>query len=100
MDKFTALPHKVNLYKRDFSTFNPTDLANDIQHIHWDAVFDSEKDLSIIFKKFYSRIPEIIDKHIPLKLLSRRELKFSVKPWISPALKKYIQIKNRYHRKF
>ena len=100
MDKFTTLPHKVNLYKRDFSTFNSTDLVNEIQNIHWDAVFDSEKDLSIIFKKFYSCITEIIDKHIPLKLLSRCQLKFSVKSWITPALKKSIQIKNRYHRKF
>ena len=52
MDKFTTLPHKVNLYKRDFSTFNSSDHVNDLQNIHWDAVFDSEKDLSIIFKRF------------------------------------------------
>ena len=38
--------------------------------------------------------------YIPLKLLSRGQLKFSVKPWITPGIKKSIQIKNRYHRKF
>lgn len=52
MDKFTTLPQKVNMHKRDFSTFNSTDLVNEIQNIHWHAVFDSEKDLSIIFKTF------------------------------------------------
>ena len=100
MDKFTTLPQKVKLYKRDFSTLNSVDLVNDIQSIDWDAMFDSEKDLSIIFNKFYSCISEIIDKHIPLKLLSKRQIKFSMKPWITPALKKSIQIKNRYYRKF
>ena len=35
-----------------------------------------------------------------MKLLSRRQLKFCIKPWITPAIKKSSQIKNRYHRKF
>ena len=100
MDKFTTLPQKVNLYKRDFSTFNSANLVNDIQNIDWDATFHSERDLSIIFNKFYSCITEIIDKHIPLKLLSRRQQKFSIKPWITPAIQKSIQIKNRYYTKF
>ena len=47
------------------TTFNSTDLVNDIKNIDWDATFDSEKDLSIIFNKFYSCITEVIDKHIP-----------------------------------
>ena len=28
MNKFTSLPQKVNLYKRDFSTFNSADLVD------------------------------------------------------------------------
>lgn len=36
---------------------------------------------------------EIIDEHIPLKLLSRRQLKFNVKTWITPALKTLFKLK-------
>ena len=51
------------------------------------------KRISIMFKKFYSCITEVIDKHIPFKLLSRHQLKFSAKPWITPALKSLSKLK-------
>ena len=51
-----------------------------------------------MFKSFYSKISSIIDKHIPVKQLSRRELKLKSKAWISDALRKSIQIKNYYKK--
>ena len=53
-----------------------------------------------MFKSFYSKIPSIINKHIPVKQLSRREIKLKSKPWISKALRKSIQIKNNYYKKY
>ena len=54
-----------------------------------------------MFKSFYSKISSIIDKHIPVKQLSRRELKLKSKPWISDALQKSIPIKNNnYYKKY
>jgi hypothetical protein len=103
MDKFTSLPQNVKLYKRDFSTFNSTKLISDVQNINWEQVFHSEKDPTNMFEMFYTRISDIIDKYMPLKTLkplSRRQLKFNSKPWITLALKKSIQIKNKWHRKF
>ena len=49
---------------------------------------------------FYSEISEIVDRHIPIKQLSRKELKFRSKPWITPALKVSIHIKNTLYEKF
>ena len=53
-----------------------------------------------MFKSFYSKISSILDKQIPVKQLSRRELKLKSKPWISDALWKSIQIKNNYYKKY
>ena len=53
-----------------------------------------------MFKSFYSKISSIINKHIPVKQLSRREIKLKSKPWISKALRKSIQIKNNYYKKY
>ena len=55
---------------------------------------------SIMFDNFYTRISEIIDKHIPKKKLSRRELKLRTKSWITPALKVSICIKNKLYKKY
>lgn len=42
----------------------------------------------------------IIDKHIPVKQLSKREQKFLSKPWITSALRKSIYVKNNLYKKF
>ena len=42
----------------------------------------------------------IHDKHSPLKKLSKYELKFKTKPWITTFLQKYISIKNKLFRDF
>jgi hypothetical protein len=99
-DKFTSLPTNIKLYKRDYSKLNYSDLINDVQNINWDEVFVSELDPSSMFLSFYDRISVIIDKHIPAKLITRKELKLNSKPWIMSALKRSIQIKNKWHKKF
>ena len=53
-----------------------------------------------MFDSLYSKLSEIIDAHIPSKQLSRRELKIKSKPWITPAIKTSIQIKNKLYKKF
>jgi len=42
----------------------------------------------------------IINKHIPVKQLSKRERKFLSKPWITSALRKSIYVKNNLYKKF
>ena len=78
---------------------NYSDLINDVQNINWDEVFVSELDPSSMFHSFYDRISVIIDKHIPVKQITRKEFKLNSKPWITPALKQSIQIKNKWHKK-
>ena len=43
---------------------------------------------------------KILDKHVPLKRLSKYKLKFKTKPWITTALQKSISIKNKLFRDF
>ena len=92
-NKFSTLPCNVKIFKRDYSEFDQQALVSDIQLIDWETVFGSTVSACNMFKSFYSKISSIIDKHIPVKQLSRRELKLKSKPRISKALRKSIQIK-------
>jgi hypothetical protein len=56
--------------------------------------------LSTLFDIFYTKLSDIIDKHIPVKQLSKRELKIQSKPWISTAIRKSIQVKNEFYKKY
>ena len=42
----------------------------------------------------------MIDKRIPVKELSKKELKLKSKPWIPKAIRKSINIKNNIYKKF
>ena len=66
----------------------------------WQLLFGTTSDPSIIFDRFYSSISEVTDQHIPIKQMSRKELKLRSKPWITSAIKKSILVKNKLHKKF
>ena len=83
----------MKLYKRHYSKLNYEELVNDVQIINWGEVFVSELDPSSMFHLFYDKISAIIDKHIPFKQITRKEIKLRSKPWITPEIKRSIQVK-------
>ena len=101
-NKFNTLPGNIKLYKRDYSTLDKQALVDEIQSLDWQMIFGSScnPDPSLMFQSFYSVVSNIIDRHIPVKQLSRRELKLKSKPWITLGIKKSIQIKNNLYKKF
>ena len=69
-------------YKRDYSNLVQEHLLLDVQAIGWENVF-KENDINQSSDSFYSIITTTIDRHAPLKKLSKKEAKFESKPWIS-----------------
>ena len=98
-NKFSSLSYNVKLYKRDYLHFNPQHLLSEFQVINWHSVLLDE-DASNMFSTFYNKISPIIDKHIPLKQLSKKGRRFLSKPWMSTELRKSIYIKNNLYKKF
>ena len=99
-NKFDSLPSSVKLFRRDYSTFNQQALISEMQLIDRQQVFTTDSNPSSMFSSFYSEVSSIIDRHIPVKQLSRKELKLKSKPWITPALRKSLQDKNNLYKKF
>ena len=85
--KFTSSPNNVKIYKRDYSNFDECALIQDIQSVDWEGVLHANPDPNVMFDSFYSRIFDIIDVHIPLIQLSKREYRMKSKRWITNALK-------------
>lgn len=100
MNKFSSLSCNVKIFKRDYSKFDQQALISEIQLLDWETIFVPNDSACNMFKSFHSKISSIIKKHIPVKELSRREIKLKSKPWISKALLKSIQIKNNYYKKY
>lgn len=99
INKFTALPKNFSKVTRDYSNFDPNKFCDDVRSINWEKCFNSN-DSSESFDYFYSELIGVVDSHIPLKILSKRKLKQTFKPWITQGIRKSIQIKNKLYKKF
>ena len=101
LNKFSLLPTNVEIFRRDYSKLNESCLVNDIQSVNWhDFLSANNPSSSTLFDIFYTKLSVIMDKHIPVKQLSKRELKIQSKVK-NEFYKKYLKTKSPYyHSKF
>ena len=71
----------------------------DVQSIPWDNVL-RENDFNQMFDSFYSVVNATIDKHAPLKKLSKQEAEFKSKPWITQGIRISIKTKNKIFKHY
>ena len=81
----------LNIYCRDYSKFNSQSFCDDVSIQQWDV---NLTDASDQFSDFYLRLNGCVDRHAPMKKLSRKELKLGSKPWITPDIIKLIKHRN------
>ena len=78
LNKFSLLPTNVEIFRRDYSKLNESCLVNEIQSVNYnwhDFLSTNNPSSSTLFDIFYIKLSDIIHKHIPVKQLSKRELK-------------------------
>ena len=97
VNKFTTLPKGFKIFKRDFTHFNEQDFLQDIQSITWDLeTFNSN--VNNILDRFNFELMKIIDKHISLKQLNRKAIKYMAKPWTTSGIRTSLKIKNIFYK--
>jgi len=97
--KLHYVPKNIEIFKRDYSKYSKTNLVEDIASINWDSLPHCDN-VSDMFDQFYQKISNVVDQHLPLKRLSKREIKQQSKPWITKGIITSIRIKNSFYRKF
>ena len=92
--------HKEKSYKRDYSNYNEEAFLNELSSTDWFNLLHGLSDTTEMFDKFYAKVSNVINRHLPLKPLTRKESKFQTKPWITQGLKTSISNKNRIYRHY
>ena len=92
--------NKSNIYERDWSNFVQENFILDYFSVDWNSLINNDKDVNISFNNFFKRINAILDKHAPLRKVTKKKLRFRSKPWITLGLQKSIFIKNSLFVKF
>ena len=67
----------------DFSRFSEEDFNSELAQVDWGSILArTQGNIDIAFSKIYNKLNKLVNKHAPLKPLSKRKFKQSLKPWI------------------
>ena len=90
--KRTIPPRQKN---RDYSRFSEGIFHFELSQIEWDSIInDNQNDIDRTFSIFFNTLNKLVNKHAPLKPVSKRQANRFMKPWITKGLRKSIKIKN------
>ena len=100
--------HNVNVkgkkvsrgFYRDFKTFNPDEYVFDLHNAALEENILSVEGANEQYNTLHELLTNNIQKHAPLKPISRKMHKQRQKPWITKGILKSISIKNKYYKKF
>lgn len=100
VSKSSSLPASTKVFRRDYSNLDKKGLVSDIQSIDWNSLLKKAPDPSSMLDNFFIKLSEVVDLHVPVKQLSKQDLKARSKPWITSGIRTSIRIKNGLFKKF
>ena len=72
---------------------------NDLSIVDWDNIIVSKvNSVDDQFSSFYKQLNKVVQKHAPLKVVSKRKIKQLAKPWITKGIRTSIKTKNRLYK--
>ena len=82
---------------RDYSRFSKSIFHDKLSQIEWDSIItDNQNDIDRTFSNFFNTLNKLVNKHAPLKPVSKGQAHCFIKPWITKGLRKSIKIKNAF----
>ena len=94
---FHSPREKTHLKKRkirDYSHFVQDAFNMELLQIDW----KTSRSVDESFVQFYNKLNKLINKHAPLKTISRQQATQFARPWITSGLRKSIKVKNSLFR--
>ena len=93
-------PKKQIIFQRP-KTFDNENLVSDFINVDWNSTLEIHAaDPIASFEKFKNKVDEIVDFHLPLKKLSKKEMKLDAKPWITIGIRKSMQRRDHLLNKY
>ena len=81
---------------RDFTLFSADAFKEDVSSVNLNTLISNkDNDVNQSFSSFFKKLNRIINKHAPVKSVTKRKLKQLHKPWITRSLKTSIKIKHK-----
>lgn len=83
---------------RDYAWFSEENFNSELAQVDWESIFTrTQGNIDTAFSKIYNKLNKLINKHAPLKPLSKRKFKQLSKPWITKgSYSNLLRLRMRY----
>ena len=100
--QFLIIPMDYNIIpKRDTINFGKVNFILELRNINWNSIIDiGKEDPNYSFNSYEVTLGTLIDKYMPLKKLTKKEIKQQYKPWITNGIRISIKRREKYYKKF
>ena len=85
---------------RDYNNFHPDSYIRDLRERNLGISINSIQGANDQYNLFHDDLLSNINKHAPLKPITKKMYKQRFKPWITKGILKSISVKNKYYKKF
>ena len=90
------------IYRRDLRQFDPatynSELDNNLTSLLTKYTEVTPNDINSVVDDFINIVKNAIDTHTPLKVLSRKQRKLKLKPWITKGKLVFIKKKQKLYK--
>ena len=89
----------LSYFKHDYSKFDEERFLADFSNLNFEYLNANPTDANAKFSRFIANLNEIVNKHAPLKKLTKRDLKLRNKPWINSRIQKMMRLRDSLLKK-
>jgi hypothetical protein len=90
---------KFEEHVRDYSKLNKRRSIDEIDQTDWEQALSHTTNIDDMFDTFHTRADDIVNKHVPVRKLPKKEIKLKDKPWATQAIQISIRKKNSIYKK-
>ncbi len=96
-----CLPNKkFRNKKRSYKNYNTMEYQKDIDSIDLSPALQIYKDIHQITKFYQDQVLAVMNKHAPYVTLTKEEMKWKDKPWITKRIQKLVKEKDHIYNKY
>ena len=89
---------ELEILKSDYSSFNEKNFLNDFIKMDLNYIYNAT-DVDYAYNKFLDDVTSLVEKHVPTRIYTKKELKLKSKPWINRRIQKMMRIRDQLLRK-
>ena len=92
---------KQHLFTRDYKNFDKNGFMCELQQIQWPTILKLHtNDPNVGFTSLQKSIDQLLEKYLPVRKMTKKEVKRKEKPWITNEILSLIRQREKFHKKF